>query len=340
MRVLLYKEMQNMLKVSGIGRAFRQQFKALEMNGIDVTSDKSHPFDLVHFNTVFEESFSFLKHAKRKGIPVVVHAHSTKEDFLNSFNFSKYIKHWFYAKLKNMYSNADVIITPSNYSKSLLESYGYIKCPIKVLSNGIDLKEYERDEKKVEAFRNHFNLKPSDKVVIGVGLLFERKGLHDFIEVARMMPEITFIWFGTLNKAMQTKVIKQAIENKPSNMIMPGYIAGDVIKGAFSSANCLLFPSYEETEGIVILEAMASRLPIIVRDIPVYAEFTHGKELHKGTSNLEFATRIQQILKKDTSVMTETAYQSVSQKDLILIGQQLKAIYEETIERVKNHDNN
>jgi len=69
---------------------------------------------------VFEESFSFLKHAKRKGIPVVVHGHSTKEDFLNSFNFSKYIKHWFYAKLKNMYSNADVIITPSNYSKMLL----------------------------------------------------------------------------------------------------------------------------------------------------------------------------------------------------------------------------
>lgn len=332
--------MQNMLKVSGIGRAFRQQFKALEMNGIDVTSDKAHPFDLVHFNTVFEESFSFLKHAKRKGIPVVVHAHSTKEDFLNSFNFSKYIKHWFYAKLKNMYSNADVIITPSNYSKSLLESYGYIKCPIKVLSNGIDLKEYERDEHKVEAFRNHFNLKPSDKVVIGVGLLFERKGLHDFIEVARMMPEITFIWFGTLNKAMQTKVIKQAIKNKPNNMIMPGYIAGDVIKGAFSSANCLLFPSYEETEGIVILEAMASKLPIIVRDIPVYAEFTHGKELLKGSSNLEFATRIQYILKKDTTTMTETAYQSVSQKDLSLIGKQLKAIYEETIERVKSHDNN
>jgi len=45
MRVLLYKEMQNMLKVSGIGRAFRQQFKALEMNGVKVTNDKTHPFD-------------------------------------------------------------------------------------------------------------------------------------------------------------------------------------------------------------------------------------------------------------------------------------------------------
>jgi len=202
------------------------------------------------------------------------------------------------------------------------------------------LKEYEKDPKKIDAFRKHFNISETDKVVIGVGLLFERKGLHDFIEVARMMPNVKFIWFGTLNKAAQTKKIKVAIENKPDNMIMPGYIAGDIIKGAFSCANCLLFPSYEETEGIVVLEAMASRLPIIVRDIPVYAEFTHGKELLKGASNLEFATKIQQIFKKDMSAMTEAAYQNVSHKDLKIIGKQLKEIYIETIERVKNHENN
>ena len=325
--------MQNMLKVSGIGRAFRQQFKALEMNGVEVSSDRTNPFDIVHFNTVFAESFSFLKHAKRKEIPVVVHAHSTKEDFLNSFNFSKYIKGWFYQKLKNMYSNADLIITPSNYSKSLLEKYGYITCPIKVLSNGIDLEEYQKNQEKEKAFRQYFNLSDKDKVVIGVGLLFERKGLHDFIEVARSMPNVTFIWFGTLSKAMQTKVIKQAIENKPSNMIMPGYIAGDIIKGAFTSANALLFPSYEETEGIVVLEAMASKLPIIVRDIGVYDDFTHENEVLKGRNNQEFISLIERTFNEDMTGLTDRAYQSVSKKDLKIIGAQLKEIYEELLEK-------
>lgn len=340
MRILLYKEMQNMLKVSGIGRAFRQQFKALEMNGVEVTSDRNKPYDIVHFNTVFAESFSYLKHAKRKNIPVVVHAHSTKEDFLNSFNFSKYIKGWFYQKLKNMYSNADVIITPSNYSKRLLESYGYITCPIEVVSNGIDLEEYQKSVKKEQQFRNHFNLRKDDKVVIGVGLLFERKGLQDFIEVARKMPNITFIWFGTLNKAMQTKTIKQAIENKPDNVIMPGYIAGDIIKGAFTSADCLLFPSYEETEGIVVLEAMASKLPVIVRDIGVYDCFTHENEVLKGRNNQEFMNLINQCLTKDMSYLTDNAYQSVSQKDLKYIGKRLKEIYQALLERDENHGNN
>ncbi len=333
MKVLLFKEMQKMLKVSGIGRAFRQQFKALEMNGVTVTTDRTEKFDLVHFNTVFAESYSFLKHAKRKDIPVVVHAHSTKEDFLNSFNFSKYIKGWFYQKLKNMYSNADLIITPSNYSKSLLLKYGYITCPIKVLSNGIDLDEYKKDESKEAQFRNHFNLASTDKVVIGVGLLFERKGLHDFIEIARMMPNVTFIWFGTLSKAMQTKTIKQAIENKPDNVIMPGYIAGDIIKGAFTSADALLFPSYEETEGIVVLEAMASNLPIIVRNIGVYDDFTHNKEVLKGNNNQEFKALIEHILNNDMSEMTKNAYESVSQKDLKIIGEKLKGIYQELLEK-------
>ena len=339
MRVLLFREMQNMLKVSGIGRAFRQQFKALEMNGVNVTSDRSHPFDIVHFNTVFAESFSFLKHAKRKNIPVVVHAHSTKEDFLNSFNFSKYIKGWFYQKLRNMYSNADLIITPSNYSKSLLEKYGYITCPIKVVSNGIDLEEYKKSPEKEQAFRAHFNLKPKDKVVIGVGLLFERKGLQDFIEVARLMPNVTFIWFGTLNKAMQTKTIKTAIENKPANVIMPGYIAGDIIKGAFTSADCLLFPSYEETEGIVVLEAMASRLPVIVRNIGVYDDFTNGKEVLKGNNNHDFIKHITYCLEKDTSNLTDEAYLNVSGKDLKIIGAKLKGIYQELLERDETHEN-
>lgn len=339
MRVLLFKEMQNMLKVSGIGRAFRQQHKALEMNGVTVTSDRSHKYDIVHFNTVFSESFSFLKHAKRKGIPTVVHAHSTKEDFLNSFNFSKYIKGWFYQKLRYMYSNADLIITPSNYSKSLLEKYGYITCPIHVLSNGIDLEEYKRSEEKEAAFRTYFQLKPEDSVVIGIGLLFERKGLHDFIEIARKMPNVTFIWFGTLNKAMQTKVIKQAIENKPANVIMPGYIAGDIIKGALTSADCLLFPSYEETEGIVVLEAMASKLPVIVRDIGVYDDFTDGKEVLKGKNNDEFIKHIKRCLDGDTKTLIDEAYKNVSKKDLMLIGAKLKEIYQGLLERDKNHEN-
>ena len=57
--------------------------------------------------------------------------------------------------------------------------------------------------------------------------------------------------------------IKKAIKSKPNNVIMPGYIAGDIIEGAYASADVFFFPTYEETEGIVVLEALASKCPSV-----------------------------------------------------------------------------
>ncbi len=335
MKVLLFKEMQNTLKVSGIGRAYRQQAEALKLNDIEVTMDVKDDFDLVHFNTAFYQSHRFLKKMKKAKVPVVVHAHSTKEDFLNSFNFANLVKGWFYRRLRKMYSKADLIITPTNYSKTLLEGYGWINAPIIPLTNGIDLTEYEYNKESVKAFKEHFDIKDGDKVVMGVGLLFERKGLHDFIEVAKSMPDVKFIWFGDLSKWMQTRTIKKAIKNKPSNVIMPGYIAGNIIKGAFSSADVLLFPSYEETEGIVILEAMASKLPVIVRDIGVYDDYTHEKELLKGKNNEEFIELINRVLNNDMTELIDNAYESIKLKDLTLVGEKLKEIYSQALETYK-----
>ena len=77
------------------------------------------------------------------------------------------------------------MITPTPYSKSLLEGYG-IDLPIEAISNGIDLKRFHYDSEKVKAFRRYFSLAEDQRVVISVGLFFERKGLLDFVEVAKV----------------------------------------------------------------------------------------------------------------------------------------------------------
>lgn len=55
------------------------------------------------------------------------------------------------------------MITPTDYSASLLRSYG-IKCPILPISNGIDLAKYSRSKAKEQAFRDHFSLKADQKL--------------------------------------------------------------------------------------------------------------------------------------------------------------------------------
>ena len=336
MKVLLYFEKANALRQSGIGRALRHQKKALESVGVEVTLDPKDTYDLVHINTLFNKSYKLLKKCNKKHIPVIVHGHSTVEDFRESFRCWKIVKGPFYRSLFKMYRNAKYIITPTPYSKNLIENYEGVKAKVYDLSNGIDLDEYAYNEESIKKFREYFNLKDNDKVVIGVGLFFHRKGLEDFFEVASKMSDTTFIWFGNLAKILTQPRILKAIKKRPKNVIMPGYIDGDIIKGAFHNANCLLFPSFEETEGIVVLEALASKIPVVVRDIGVYNPWlVDNVNCLKASDVNGFIDKINYCFNNDTTSLIEAGYKVAEERSIDLIGEKLKSIYKYVIENEK-----
>lgn len=235
-----------------------------------------------------------------------------------------------------MYSHADYIVTPTNYSKKLIENYGYNK-KVYAVSNGIDLKGYEYNRSYVDTFRKYFNLKEGQKVVIGLGLPFKRKGIADFFEVARQMPDVTFIWFSHLSKLLQTNFVRKAIRKRPSNAIMPGYVDDfAVVKGAFQNANAFFFPSYEENEGIVTLEALATRCPCVIRDIGVYADWLHDRvDCYKGHNNDEFVKILREVIEHPDQKIIEEGYKVVSNRSIDKVGTQIKDVYEEILKLSK-----
>ncbi len=86
------------------------------------------------------------------------------------------------------------------------------------------------------------------------------------------------VW--TCTYVFDPKNIRQIVkEEHPDNVIFPGYIRGEIIEGAYSGADLFFFPSYEETEGIVVLEALASKQNVLVRDIPVYDGWLEDKKI-------------------------------------------------------------
>ena len=114
---------------------------------------------------------------------------------------------------------------------------------------------------------------------------------------------------------------------------MPGYIKGDIIKGAMQCSTCLLFPSYEETEGIVVLEAFASGLPVVVRDIGVYKDWLIDKvNCRKAIDNDGFVDCISDIINGDNTKMIANGYEIAKERSIDKIGNQLKAAYEQAIE--------
>jgi 1,2-diacylglycerol-3-alpha-glucose alpha-1,2-glucosyltransferase len=127
MKVLLYFEGQETIKKSGIGRALKHQQKALSLVNVETTTNPHDDYDLLHINTIYLGSNKMVKAARKAKKPVVYHAHSTKEDFRNSFIGSNQFAWLFKAWIKHLYKKGDVIITPTPYSKRLLESYGIKK---------------------------------------------------------------------------------------------------------------------------------------------------------------------------------------------------------------------
>lgn len=158
---------------------------------------------------------------------------------------------------------------------------------------------------------------------------FERKGFEYFVEVAREMPNIKFMWFGDVKLSNPTSKIKKLLKELPENVILPGYVSGDVIKGAYGRADVFFFPSREETEGIVVLEALACKTQILLRDIPAFDPWMIDQvNCYKGKTNEEFISLIQKIINKELPSTIDEGYKVAKERDLILIGQQLKEVYE------------
>lgn len=331
MKVLLYSEALKRIKQSGLGKAIEHQKKALELNNISYTTDPKDSFDVMHINTYFLKSVIFAKEVRRKGIPVVYHAHSTAEDFRNSFKLSNQLTPLFKLWIQHAYRQSDLIITPTPYSKRLLDTYGLDR-EIIPISNGINLERFRPIENARQKFREKYSYHAQDFIIMGIGLYIKRKGFLDFIQLAHDFPELKFIWFGAIDLSIVPEEIRQAIYHKPDNLALPGYVPNDDIVLALQGSDLYLFPTFEETEGIPAIEACASRTPFIVRDIPVFDDWlTHGKNTYKAQNLDEFKYYIKQAHQGALPNLTNTAYEVAASRDLEIIGKQLIQAYEKVL---------
>lgn len=331
MKVLLYTELQKTIEKSGLGKAIKHQMQALKENNIEYTTNPNDDYDIVHINFYGLKSFMIAKEAKRKGKKVIYHAHSTEEDFRNSFKLSNQVAPLFKKWITTCYSLGDHILTPTPYSKKLLEGYG-LENPITAISNGIDVKFFEHNNKLGRDFRKKYKYKDTDKVIMGVGLYIERKGILDFVELAKRLPEYKFIWFGYSNLAYSPKKISDAVNTKLENLTFAGYVEPEILKGAYSGCDLYLFPTLEETEGIPIIEACAAKIPSLIRDIPVFDEWLiDGVNVYKARNLDEFEDKIKKILDGKLPNLTDEGYKVALDRDIKKVGKDLINIYKKVL---------
>lgn len=328
----VYQPVSPIMSRSGIAVSADQQRQALESQGVTVTRDPADEFDILHANLgplPDPVTLGRIKMARRSGIPVVMHTHVTPRDFQNSFRLSNMVSWPLRHYLRYAYSHADMLVSPSDYAKSVVEAMGFDNT--RVVSNGIDTDRLAGYEDRRADARMAFGM--GGTTVFTVGTVFKRKGLPAFVHTAAAMPETEFYWFG---KQFPRPVLQHGttalIEGSPDNARFVGFV--EDIRDAYAAGDIFLFPTREENQGIAALEAAYCRCPLVLRDIPVFEEyFEHGHNCLKADSVDGFAAAIRR-LKQDGELrrrLVKNARVTAEEHTLDRVGEQLCAVYREAL---------
>ena len=321
-RVNLIVEDFGTFKYLGCATAARNLYKGLSKN-IEVSwNDKSFSYDIAHFHTFGPKSLLYARKFKGKK---VITAHSTPN--LNIGNLAMpFLVNWLYNPIYNYF---DRIIAVSNKCKRELIEEMRVKRDVVTIYNGIDTENFKPDAEKRKNFREKYGIEKDEMVILTVAQRTPRKGIYDFLEIAKHFSNLRFIWIGGFPYGFFSKDysnIKKMIERKTSNVLFPGFI--EDITTAYSASDIFLMPSYAEGHSIVMLEALAMQLPIIARDLEEFREAFDDNLIYFG-DKIELKDYL-----SDENLLEEYKEKTVVVKkfDIDKIAQQHIDFYEKLLE--------
>ncbi|MCQ8894152.1 MAG: glycosyltransferase family 4 protein [Methanolinea sp.] len=267
MKVNFYVEDMLFFRYIGCATVARTLYRHLQgFPDIDVSwKSFANSSDIVHFHTFGPLAGLNRRLARGK---TILTAHSTPRVNMDNIALARAIN----KRYPHIYRRFDHIITISRPCHEEVTSM-VPDMPVTMIPNGVDREFFQRDGEKGAAFREDYHIPPDQKVVLTVAQQTPRKGLYDFLALSRVCPDTTFVWIGGFPYGALSKdygKIKKMKVRCGSNVIFPGHI-NDIIR-PYSAADVFFMPSYAETFGLVILEALSCGLPVIARDIPEFRD--------------------------------------------------------------------
>ncbi|MCW4030667.1 MAG: glycosyltransferase family 4 protein [Candidatus Bathyarchaeota archaeon] len=204
-----------------------------------------------------------------------------------------------------MAKKTDLIVAVSQYSKGkMLQYYNLEASKIRVVPNGVDIEKYVPKPASEEKKRR-FGL-GAEPCVLFVGSLIPRKGLPYLVEAAKIVikaqPTVKFVLVGDGPLKPQLTATLQAAGLLGNFMFLRNLTEDDLV-GIYSCADVFVLPSVQEGQGIVLLEAQASGVPVVAFGVGGVNEAVRNGEtgllIERGDTNA-LADALQKILSDKT----------------------------------------
>ncbi|TYB30300.1 MAG: glycosyltransferase [Candidatus Mcinerneyibacterium aminivorans] len=299
-------------------------------------------FDIVHAHHPYWLGAKGLALAEKNDLPRVFTYHTRLEKYshyLPSFLFFRKlfenrIAHYIINRAGN---RSDAVIAPTESAKEYLFNIGVSRY-IRVLPTGVDFEDYEISSNKInEIKKKHKN---NDEVLLlSVSRLSREKNMYFLFRGLKHIRETTDINFKCLiigDGSEKENLQRYIAENNLEGYIeLLGSIDHKEISKYYMISDLFVFASKSETQGMVLLEAMAGKTPVVaVRSSGIDDVIKDRHNGYKVEENITVWTEKVVRLIKDKQLrrkMTENAYKFASDHSIEKMAEKTAEVYYKTI---------
>jgi len=259
-------------------------------------------FDLLHIHTPFVAHYAGLKLATMLDLPLMETYHTFFEDYLH--HYLPWIPKAIACALarqisKNQCNQVDAIVAPSNPMLNVLRNYG-VTSKAEVIATGLQASSFK--EADGDTFRQKYGIALKRPMLLYVGRVAHEKNIGFLLTVIKKLiqqsPDALLVITGEgpaeVSLHAQTKSL--GLEN---NVQFIGYLDRNTeLNACYHAADVFVFASKSETQGLVLLEAMAQSTPVVaIAELGTASILIEGLGALIAPENAQiFADKIHQLL--------------------------------------------
>ena len=237
------------------------------LSDLDDALDAFEP-DLIHAHHPYLLGMTALREARSRNLPLVF-THHTRYEYYTHYVVDSPVMKRFVIELATRYANlCDLVFAPSESIAGLLRERG-VTTPIEVVPTGIRIERFAQGDGK--SFRRQHGIPERAFVVGHISRLAPEKNLGFLAEaVAGFLerhPEAHFLVAGRGPSEAEIRQILQR-HQVADRYHLAGVLVGRQLADAYHAMDVFAFSSKSETQGLVLVEAMAAGTPVVALDAP------------------------------------------------------------------------
>ena len=224
-------------------------------------------FDIVHIQTPFIAHYQGTSLARMMRLPVVETYHTYFEEYLHHYVplLPRAVMRFVARRFTTSQCNAlDALVVPSEAMRSALEAYG-VRCPMQIIPTGMEMERFASGDGA--RFRAKLDIQPDQPTLVHVGRIAHEKNI-DFLfrmlrKVADRLPRVVMVVAGEGPALSHCKSLVASL-GLGNHVRFVGYLSRDSeLLDCYRAGDLFVFSSRTETQGLVLLEAMALGVPVV-----------------------------------------------------------------------------